>query len=143
LANYKRYATSYISCGGLNVPVPADETIKVLHQPTILTTVGQSYHDSSDVNYQVPTGKKYKIYGVLMINNTSNKTITIEQSDAADTSTNGVQKAKWFFIGGGGSAELAISPATVLADKYINAKISNAAAPYVLPLLLYGTESDA
>ncbi len=140
MPNYKPYSTNAISIGGYIRPIRSGETPLTLFVENNPTTIGQSLHDAPASNYQVPSGKKFIILAVNILQSTLLKFLTLEQSDDADSSTNGVAKfvmlttatvrERWIAV---------INEPSVASSKYLNVKIDNAATPSNV-LYVHGVE---
>ncbi len=143
MGNYKPYATDYFIIGEYVRAVKSGQTPKQFSLPVNPTTTGVSYHDSADANYQVPTGKKLVIVGFILAESTVGRVLTIFQSDAADASTNPVNK----FVVTTGTTNLAIpipmlDLPVILAEKYLNLKTSNTTTTPTI-LVVFGYEESA
>ncbi len=98
----------------------------ILLQNLTKSTVGNSAHNiEDDTNYQVPTGKKFYLVGIIISAHTSVRIMKIYQSDDVDASTNPVNKfLNYTTVAVGETIPLPYTP-SFEAGKYINVQINN------------------
>ena len=110
---------------------------------TATTTTFNNTSDNS--NYQVPVGKTFTILGFLVISGTNARIVDLEQSDAADTSTNAVIKISMSVPASakaGDWSELIATASlpTIAAQKFVNITIDIASGQSSI-VAVYGFES--
>ncbi len=127
MGNYKPFSGKAISTAAVYYPLKAGEVIVTLSSGAPPTTTGKTLHTGANADYQVPTGKIFKTISVGFMGNASaTRYLTVEYSDAADASTNGVEICR-FAPPSKSDLFWAAADQSVLApaDKYINLKTDN------------------
>ncbi len=145
MANYKPYGHNFLSVGGYIYNLKGDETPITLHMAVLASVAGVSMHTIADANYTVPTGKKLKPISCLSYGGQNARTLRLEQSDTADSSTNPKDIARWLpQVSGVGflQSEIAfIEGQTVAEGKYLNCTCSVAIGQGYIGEL-YGVEIE-
>ncbi len=139
--NYKHPVNNVLDIGGNKYIIKSNETIKVLFSPTMsMTATGVTYHDMDDAtNYQVPTGKTFKIIGMTVKQPTSGtQFVIITSTTAVDSNTGEVILVKYNPVQlDGSTSDFPLRPTTIAADLFINVK-SGGAQSSTCAVLLYG-----
>jgi len=141
MPNYKPQF-EYLEIGGWTVPVPRDGKVIALYSPSS-STLGLTLHKLlANNDYVVPTGKKYVIVGVVFMEGTISRTISIYESTGVDGTAGEADKITF---DDHGLSIVTYYPnihlTSVTAGRYLNWKVSSNSGAGKL-LLLLGYEVD-
>ena len=116
-----------VNLGGAVIIPEANNTPLILTAPAGSTTTGLTFHTAAGTNYQVPVDTKFVILGVFINYQSTTKTITVFQSDAADGTTGEVDKFVFFAINDQTDDYIPVLDfPSVAASKFVNYKTSEA-----------------
>ncbi len=88
MVNYKPNQADFISMGGIQRTITSDEKIKVLYLHYNLASTPDTLEDISTATiYQVPTGKKFKAFGLIAQWNAIAGVHTVYSGDTENTQT--------------------------------------------------------
>ncbi len=89
MTNYKGFHDYVDQYGLIHALQPGERAVSLV-SAVVMTTAGVTLHNLGNANYKPGTGKEFIATGVSYITNVGNKTMTLEQSDDVDASTNPV-----------------------------------------------------